>query len=388
MNATPAVSQARLPSDPAQLSSAAPANSVNSGGKGADFVAALSKAGAKPSRKPTLGTAGSAPDGSQLPGAGNLAPPPTVAVGPNSATPDGAAINSIGVTATQPSASAGSTAADGVTAAEAKAAAEAEASAQAKAADQSVVGTSSAAPGSAKGIAGLAPGISFSVAALNVAGELGSQSVDNAAIVGAGSGSASPAAAAGAVAAPTTASPQRLAAAKAAVAERSTLAGGAGISVRAGLAAPGATDAAAAPNLKVTAGVDSPEFGQGIADRLSWMVDNNLSSAKLQVNPPQLGPIDVRITLQGDRAQVWLISHSAVTRDALQSSSPNLREMLGAQGFSQVSVDISQRNFQDRSAYSQPYERTAVATTGSAAAVSAVAASPPRLSIGAVDAYA
>ena len=45
-----------------------------------------------------------------------------------------------------------------------------------------------------------------------------------------------------------------------------------------------------------------------------------------------------------------MTSHSAVTRDALESSSPKLREMLGAQGFGQVSVDISQRSFQERSA--------------------------------------
>jgi flagellar hook-length control protein FliK len=118
------------------------------------------------------------------------------------------------------------------------------------------------------------------------------------------------------------------------------------------------------------------------------MVDNNLSSAKLQINPPQLGPIEVRIALQGDHAQVWLVSHSAVTRDALQSSSPHLREMLGAQGFGQVSVDISQRDSQDRTAYAHPYERTPAAMTASAPAITAAAASLPRLSSGAVDAYA
>jgi flagellar hook-length control protein FliK len=165
-------------------------------------------------------------------------------------------------------------------------------------------------------------------------------------------------------------------------------AGSVGAAQLSAAATPGAVDAASAPTLKIAAGVDSPEFGQGLADSLSWMVDNNLSSAKLQVNPPQLGPIEVRIALQGDHAQVWLVSHSAVTRDALQSSSPNLREMLGAQGFGQVSVDISQRNFQDRSAYAQPYERTPAAITGSAAAMPAAAGSSPRLSSGAVDAYA
>ncbi|MEP6884382.1 MAG: flagellar hook-length control protein FliK [Gammaproteobacteria bacterium] len=150
----------------------------------------------------------------------------------------------------------------------------------------------------------------------------------------------------------------------------------------------GSADVAAAPTVKVAAGVGTPEFGQGLADRVSWMVNNNLSSAKLQVNPPQLGPIEVRISVQGDHAQVWLTSHSAVTRDALQSSSGNLREMLGAQGFGQVSVDISQRNFQDRSAYAQPYEWTPAADPGSAVALSATEPLVPRFSNGAVDAYA
>ncbi|MEP6547053.1 MAG: flagellar hook-length control protein FliK [Gammaproteobacteria bacterium] len=149
-----------------------------------------------------------------------------------------------------------------------------------------------------------------------------------------------------------------------------------------------AADTVAAPTLKLAAGVDTPEFGQGLADRVSWMVDNNLSSAKLQINPPQLGPIEVRISVQGDHAQVWLASHSAVTRDALESSSPKLREMLGSQGFGQVSVDISQRNFQDRSAHSQPYAWTPAASLSSAATMPVAAVSPPRLSSGAFDAYA
>jgi flagellar hook-length control protein FliK len=143
------------------------------------------------------------------------------------------------------------------------------------------------------------------------------------------------------------------------------------------------------PTLKVAAGVDTPEFGHGLADRVSWMVDNNLNGAKLQVNPPQLGPIEVRIAVQGSHAQVWLASHSAVTRDALESSSSKLREMLGAQGFGQVSVDISQRSYQDRSAYSQPYESMPSASRGpSTAAVQSATSSLSRISSGAVDAYA
>jgi flagellar hook-length control protein FliK len=168
-----------------------------------------------------------------------------------------------------------------------------------------------------------------------------------------------------------------------------TSADGAAGAAQLGLGTTGAADAAPTPTLKVAAGMDTPEFGQGLADRVTWMIDNNLNGAKLQVNPAQLGPIELRIAVQGNHAQVWMTSHSAVTRDALEANSPKLREMLGAHGFGQVSVDISQRSYQDRSPQSQPYQWTPSASRGSAApAAQSSAASLPRISSGAVDAYA
>ena len=139
----------------------------------------------------------------------------------------------------------------------------------------------------------------------------------------------------------------------------------------------------------MAATVDSANFPQDLSARVSWMVDNNINGAKLQVNPPQLGPIELRILVSGDHAQVWMSTHSAVTRDALESSTPTLREMLGTQGFSQVSVDISQRSFQERSSYSQPYEQASTTSGNGKGAPTAVTASAtPRNSLGALDAYA
>jgi flagellar hook-length control protein FliK len=145
------------------------------------------------------------------------------------------------------------------------------------------------------------------------------------------------------------------------------------------------TDSVPTPTFKVAAGVDTAQFGQGVADRVSLMMDGNLTSAKLQVNPPALGPIEVRIALQGGHAQVWLSSHSAVTRDELEASSPKLREMLGSQGFSQVSVDISQRSFQERLPQSQAYES---APRGDAAVLAQAPLSMSRSASGLLDAYA
>jgi flagellar hook-length control protein FliK len=80
-------------------------------------------------------------------------------------------------------------------------------------------------------------------------------------------------------------------------------------------------------------------------------------------------------------------SHSAVTRDALESTSPKLREMLGAQGFAQVSVDISQRSFQDRTPQPKGYENVS-AIGGAPAVLSQSPAATARSGSGLLDAYA
>ena len=147
------------------------------------------------------------------------------------------------------------------------------------------------------------------------------------------------------------------------------------------------TDSGPAPTFKVPAGVDTAQFGQGVADRVSLMMDGNLTNAKLQVNPPALGPIEVRIALQGGHAQVSFSSHSAVTRDALESSSEKLREMLGSQGFSSVSVDISHRSFQERSPQSQAYQ-SAPSAGADAPVLTQAPLSISRSASGLLDAYA
>ena len=126
---------------------------------------------------------------------------------------------------------------------------------------------------------------------------------------------------------------------------------------------------------------------RSVADRVSLMMDGNLTNAKLQVNPPALGPIEVRIALQGGHAQVSFSSHSAVTRDALESSSEKLREMLGSQGFSSVSVDISHRSFQERSPQSQAYQ-SAPSAGADAPVLTQAPLSIARNASGLLDAYA
>lgn len=69
-----------------------------------------------------------------------------------------------------------------------------------------------------------------------------------------------------------------------------------------------------------------------LGDRLAWVANNRFSAATLQVNPPQLGPIEVRILLSGDQAAVSFAAVQAQTRDAIQQALPSLAASFAGQG--------------------------------------------------------
>jgi flagellar hook-length control protein FliK len=153
---------------------------------------------------------------------------------------------------------------------------------------------------------------------------------------------------------------------------------------------PAAGGSASAASVKIDAPVGTPQFNEAVANRVSWMAGNNVTGATLQVSPPQLGPIELRVTIEAGHAQVWMSSHNPATLDALQNSSPKLRDMLSSQGFQQVSVDVSQRSFQDSSS---PYSQAQVWTPPAQSDATEVGGqpvltAPSRVSLGVVDAYA
>jgi flagellar hook-length control protein FliK len=105
---------------------------------------------------------------------------------------------------------------------------------------------------------------------------------------------------------------------------------------------------AAAPNgptLQISTAVGAPDWDRQLADRVQVLVDRGLTNAQLKLSPAHLGPLEIRITLQNDQANVWFGTHSHATREALEAAAPRLRDLLGAQGYSNVgvSVDLQQQ---------------------------------------------
>jgi flagellar hook-length control protein FliK len=109
------------------------------------------------------------------------------------------------------------------------------------------------------------------------------------------------------------------------------------------LAPDGAAGRTELPTLAVATPPGRPGFGAAVGERMVWMVQNDVQQARIQLNPQELGPLEIKLTLKGDQASVTVAAHHALTRDALIADVPRLRAMLADQGFTSVDVNVSQQ---------------------------------------------
>jgi flagellar hook-length control protein FliK len=103
--------------------------------------------------------------------------------------------------------------------------------------------------------------------------------------------------------------------------------------VMAGAAADEQAEAAPAVRVAVPASFGSPGWNGAFADRVTWMAQARQPSAELTLNPPQLGPVEVRVSVSADQ-QATLSFHSPhpAVREAIQGSLPRLQEAFAASG--------------------------------------------------------
>lgn len=81
-------------------------------------------------------------------------------------------------------------------------------------------------------------------------------------------------------------------------------------------------------------------FDQAIGARLGWLADQKIGHAHIRLSPDDLGPVDVRLQLNGDKVHASFSSPHVDVRQALESSLPRLRELLGEQGFQLAHADV------------------------------------------------
>ncbi|MBK1885520.1 flagellar hook-length control protein FliK [Marinobacter sp. DY40_1A1] len=87
--------------------------------------------------------------------------------------------------------------------------------------------------------------------------------------------------------------------------------------------------------------VNHAEWGDKLMGKLSWLTAKNLSVAEIHLTPPDMGPMEVRVRVQNDQANITVHAANPVVREQLELHSHRLRDMLGEQGLSLAQFDVS-----------------------------------------------
>lgn len=86
-------------------------------------------------------------------------------------------------------------------------------------------------------------------------------------------------------------------------------------------------------------------WAEGLVNRVMYLSSQNLKSADIQLEPAELGRLDIRVNVAADQAtQVTFISGHAGVRDALDSQVHRLRELFAQQGLAQPDVNVADQS--------------------------------------------
>lgn len=137
----------------------------------------------------------------------------------------------------------------------------------------------------------------------------------------------------------------------------------------------------------------SADVGDSVASRIRVMIDHGAGEARLKLNPPELGTIDVRISMVDDKTFVQMTASHAAGRDALEQSLPRLRDLLAAGGLDLggASVDGGGRDARSESGAGRPdapYTFVPEAAADAASPAAGAAASAAARASGRIDLFA
>lgn len=87
--------------------------------------------------------------------------------------------------------------------------------------------------------------------------------------------------------------------------------------------------------------VGHAEWGDKLVGKLTWLTANKLSVAEIHLTPPDMGPMEVRVQVQQEQANITVHAANPAVRDQLELHSHRLRDMLSEHGLSLEQFDVA-----------------------------------------------
>jgi flagellar hook-length control protein FliK len=91
----------------------------------------------------------------------------------------------------------------------------------------------------------------------------------------------------------------------------------------------------------LTPPVGTQAWDQAVGQKVVWMVAGAQQSASLTLNPPDLGPMQIVLSVSNSQANATFVAAQPEVRQALEAALPKLREMLGEAGIQLGQANIS-----------------------------------------------
>lgn len=103
--------------------------------------------------------------------------------------------------------------------------------------------------------------------------------------------------------------------------------------------------APATPLLNQPLAMNQGGWTEGVVNRVMYLSSQNLKQADIQLEPAELGRLDIRVNMAADQqTQVTFMSAHVGVREALESQMSRLRDSFVQQGMGQVNVNVSDQS--------------------------------------------
>ncbi len=111
---------------------------------------------------------------------------------------------------------------------------------------------------------------------------------------------------------------------------------------------------APAAQLQINAAVGTSQWGAEVGQKVVWMIGAKEHVAELRLNPPELGPLDIKLTVNSHETTAVFTSPHGAVRDAVESALPRLREVLAESGIMLGNASVTSDGPRDGSAFAAP----------------------------------
>lgn len=92
--------------------------------------------------------------------------------------------------------------------------------------------------------------------------------------------------------------------------------------------------------------VGQAEWGDKVMGKLSFLTARNMQVAEIHLTPPDMGPMEVKVRMQNEQANITVHAANPVVREQLEQNSHRLRDMLSEQGVELGRFDVSSQSDQ------------------------------------------